>query len=83
MTQFTASSNTTINLWDRVTINMLLNGSVREVDGFAYGVDPFNYAYNTSRTIPAYNEDGSLFYHENRERVVLQYLTSLPIIIIY
>ena len=64
MTQFTASSNTTINLWDRVTINMLLNGSVREVDGFAYGVDPFNYAYNTSRTIPAYNEDGSLFYHE-------------------
>lgn len=66
MTQFTASSNTTINLWDRVTINMLLNGSVREVDGFAYGVDPFNYAYNTSRTIPAYNEDGSLFYHEKQ-----------------
>lgn len=66
MTQFTASSNTTINLWDRVTINMLLNGSVREVDGFAYGVDPFNYAYNTSRVIPAYNEDGSLFYHEKQ-----------------
>ena len=66
MTQFTASSNTTINLWDRVTINMLLNGSVREVDGFAYGVDPFNYAYNTSRVIPAYNEAGSLFYHEKQ-----------------
>ncbi len=66
MTQFTASSNTTINLWDRVTINMLLNGSVREVDGFAYVFDPFNYAYNTSRVIPAYNEDGSLFYHEKQ-----------------
>lgn len=36
----------------------------RNVEGFAYDVDPFNYAYNTSRAIPAYNEDGSLFYHE-------------------
>ena len=34
------------------------------MEGFAYDVDPFNYAYNTSRAIPAYNEDGSLFYHE-------------------
>lgn len=27
-------------------------------------VDPFSYAYNTSRVIPMYNEDGSLYYHE-------------------
>ena len=45
-------------------LNLSLNGSVRNVEGFAYDVDPFNYAYNTSRAIPAYNEDGSLFYHE-------------------
>ena len=64
MTRFTASSNTTVNLWERVTVNILLNGSIREVEGFAYGVDPFSYAYNTSRVIPLYNEDGSLFYHE-------------------
>ncbi|MFR5657444.1 MAG: hypothetical protein ACLUDU_05320 [Butyricimonas faecihominis] len=47
-----------------MVLNLSLNGSVRNVEGFAYDVDPFNYAYNTSRAIPAYNEDGSLFYHE-------------------
>lgn len=63
-TLFTATSNTTVRLWNCLTIDMLLKGSIREVDGFAYGVDPYNYAYNTSRIISAYNEDGTLFYHE-------------------
>ena len=66
MTHFSVTSNTTANLWDRVTVNMSLNASIREVDGFAYGVDPFSYAYETSRVIPCYNEDGSLYYHEKR-----------------
>lgn len=64
--QFSGSSNTTARLWDRLTVAMLLNGSIREVNGFAYGVDPFNYAYNTSRVIPAYNEDGSYYFHEKQ-----------------
>ena len=64
MRSFTMSSNTTVSLWERMVLNLSLNGSVRNVEGFAYDVDPFNYAYNTSRAIPAYNEDGSLFYHE-------------------
>lgn len=41
---------------------------MRKVDGFAYGVDPFSYAYNTSRVIPCYNEDGTLLYHEKSGR---------------
>lgn len=64
VTQFAGNSNTTVRLWDRLTANMLLNASIREVNGFAYGVDPFNYAYNTSRVIPVYNEDGSYYFHE-------------------
>lgn len=64
MTSFQANSNTTINWGEKLIVNLLLKGSMREVDGFAYGVDPFKYAYNTSRAIPAYNEDGSLYYHE-------------------
>ena len=64
MTQFTATSNTTVRLWDCVTVNMSLNGSIRNVKGFAYGVDPFSYAYETSRVIPAFTEDGSLYYHD-------------------
>jgi TonB-linked SusC/RagA family outer membrane protein len=61
---FTASSNTTVRFGDNLTLSLLLNGSVRETNGFAYGVSPFNYAYGTSRTIPMYNEDGTFFYHE-------------------
>lgn len=62
---FTATSNTTMNLFDnRLIINVLLKGSWRRTNGFAYGVDPFTYAYGTSRAIPAYNEDGTLYYHE-------------------
>ena len=66
MTSFTATSNTTVKLMESLTIYMRLKGSMREVDGFGFNVDPFSYAYNSSRAIPAYNEDGSLYYHEKR-----------------
>lgn len=64
-TLFSAISNSTIRLFDRkLTINVNLKGSSRKVYGFAYDVDPFTYAYSTSRVIPMYNEDGSLYYHQ-------------------
>lgn len=68
LSQFTVASNTTVRLWEQLTVNMTVNGSMRKVDGFAYGVDPFSYAYNTSRVIPCYNEDGPLLYHEKSGR---------------
>lgn len=65
MRQFTASSNTSFHLFNKkLDVDFLLNGSWRQADGFAYGVDPFGYAYNTSRAIPMYNEDGSLYFHQ-------------------
>lgn len=66
MTLFTATSNTTVNLGERLMINLLLKGTIRDVSGFAYGTDPFNYAYNSARVIPAYQEDGTLYYHGKR-----------------
>jgi TonB-linked SusC/RagA family outer membrane protein len=66
LSTFSASSNTTLRFGKRLTVNLLLNGSIRETDGFAYGVNPFDYAYNTSRTIPLYNDDGSLLYQQKR-----------------
>ncbi|RFS21778.1 SusC/RagA family TonB-linked outer membrane protein [Chitinophaga silvatica] len=64
LSTFSASSNTTLRFGKRMTVNFLLNGTIRETNGFAYGVNPFDYAYKTSRTIPMYNDDGTLFYHE-------------------
>lgn len=57
-------SNTEVRLGEKLIVNLLLNGGMRKVEGFAYGVDPFTYAYNTSRIFPAYNEDGTYYYHE-------------------
>lgn len=37
------------------------------------GLGVMNYAYNTSRTMPAYNEDGSLFYYPRTNSNSLQY----------
>ena len=68
LSQFTVASNTTVKLWQQLTVNMTVNGSMRKVDGFAYGVDPFSYAYSTSRVIPCNDEDGFLFYHEKSGR---------------
>ncbi len=62
--QFTASSNTTYRPNTKLSIDLSMNGSYRKVNDFAFGVDPYDYAMNTSRAIPAYNEDGSYFYHE-------------------
>ena len=45
---FTGSSNTVIQLIPSLRISLNLNGSYREVFGFAYGVSPFTYAYNTA-----------------------------------
>ena len=64
MSNFSVSSNTTMKFLPTLQASFLVNGSLRNTEGFAYNVSPFDYAYNTSRVIPAYNEDGTLFYHE-------------------
>lgn len=73
---FTATSNSTMNLLgNKLKVNLLLQGSFRKTYGYAYGVDPFDYAYNTSRVIPIYNENGTLYYHEkwaNEESTVIK-----------
>ena len=80
VTLLTATSNTTVNLMNnKLIVNLLLKGTWRKVKGFAYDVDPFSYAYNTSRVIPMYNEDGSLYYHEkwaNESSTVINNKTS-------
>ncbi|GHT61407.1 hypothetical protein AGMMS50239_12280 [Bacteroidia bacterium] len=60
MTTFTASTNTTLVLGSKLTASLQLNGTSREVNGFAYGTAPYDYAYNTTRILPAYNDDGSV-----------------------
>jgi TonB-linked SusC/RagA family outer membrane protein len=64
MVQYTINSNTTVRLDDRLRANIMFSGSTRRVKGFAYGVNPFDYAYSTSRVIPMYEDNGEYYYHE-------------------
>ncbi len=57
--QLTTRLSINSNVNDRLTINVQLNGSVRNSDGYGAGVNPYSYAMNTSRAIPAYELDGS------------------------
>ena len=59
----TASSNNTYRFSDKVTVDFNIGGSYRKTDDFYSGVSPYEYAMNTSRALPLYNADGSLYYY--------------------
>ncbi len=61
MKTFTASANTTFRPNSKLSIDFSLNGTYREANDFYSGVSPYEYAMNTSRALPMYNEDGSLY----------------------
>jgi TonB-linked SusC/RagA family outer membrane protein len=58
--RYTATANINSSLTDNLRVGFKLSGSRGTTTGF-FQVDPFNYAFNASRTIPAYNEDGSWY----------------------
>ena len=57
------SINSTIN--DKLSISAQMNGSVRDADGYGAGVNPYTYAMNTSRAIPAFEENGERAFYSN------------------
>jgi TonB-linked SusC/RagA family outer membrane protein len=61
---YTANLNLSMRFWDKLTINASLSGAHTKTTGFASGVDPYSYALSTSRVIPSYNSDGSLYYYD-------------------
>jgi TonB-linked SusC/RagA family outer membrane protein len=82
--------NATMNLdsWLRSNLNMSLklSGNTTRNNGF-YGTNPSEWARTTSRTIPLYNEDGSLHYYTTnhasttidpgKEALTINYLNEL------
>lgn len=67
------SINSKVN--DKLTINVQLNGSIRNSDGYGAGVNPYTYALNTNRSIPAYEENGELAFYS--KYYTYQYNTQL------
>lgn len=60
--QITTRLSISSHLNEKLDINVQLNGSIRNSYGYA-GVNPYSYAMNTSRAIPAYEKDGSRAYY--------------------
>ena len=52
-----------VKIAKKLTGTVQVRGSVQNKDYLNSGISPYSYAYNTSRAIPAYNEDGSLSYY--------------------
>lgn len=63
--QFTSRLNVYAEFNKRLKMSFNLNGSIRNSDGYGPGVNPYTYALNTSRAVPAFEEDGSLAYYKN------------------
>ena len=71
--RLTARTAVTINLRKNIRLNLTLNGSTGTNKGFA-GTNPMNYALNTSRAIPVYEENGDYAYY--REENTYAYNTE-------
>ena len=63
--QITTRLSINSNVNERLTINAQLNGSIRNSDGYGAGTNPYTYAMNTSRAIPAYEENGERAFYSN------------------
>lgn len=61
---YTGNLNTSMTFWDKLSVTASLSGSREETGAFASGVDPFNYAINTSRAIACHEDDGGLSYYK-------------------
>lgn len=58
---------TKINSWivpEKLYLGMQLNASLKNNTGYHSSVNPLSYARTTSRCLPCYNEDGSLYFYE-------------------
>lgn len=61
---------------DCLQISGRISGSVSQTSGF-YQVEPYSYAFSTSRVLPCLGEDGELLYYETRGGSLYNVLNEL------
>ena len=62
--RYTASMNVMTNITHNLMANIRLNGNIQKKNHLPSAVSVLDYAYNTTRALPAYNDDGSLYYYQ-------------------
>ena len=61
--RYTAALNLDINMTKWLTASFQMNGNVSERDYYPEEIAPMDYAYTTSRAIPAYDDNGDYYYY--------------------
>jgi TonB-linked SusC/RagA family outer membrane protein len=61
--QYNAFAKLQYRLRSNITASVQMQGSIHKKDYLHSALSAYSYAYNTSRTIPAFNEDGSYAYY--------------------
>lgn len=64
--RYTVSTNISTTLAKNLRANLRLNGSVSKKNHLPSEINVLNYAYETTRALPAFNEDGSYYYYKKR-----------------
>ena len=64
--RYTALINLNTELFGKLRLGFQLNGNIQKKNHLMESINTMDYAYNTTRALPCYNEDGSLFFYENR-----------------
>lgn len=62
--RYTATAKLDMTLSPKIQLSFNLNGYLNDRKYNQSGVNPIDYAYNTSRAIPALNEDGTYAYYQ-------------------
>ncbi len=62
--RYTVTAKMGINLTEKMKFDIKVNGNIQKKNHLVSNINTMDYAYNTTRALPCYNEDGSLFYYE-------------------
>ncbi|WP_065219146.1 MULTISPECIES: SusC/RagA family TonB-linked outer membrane protein [Butyricimonas] len=63
--RYTANTNISLN-YNRFNVQFKLGGNVQKQDHTPNSVGLMDYAYNASRAVPVFNEDGSYFFYPQK-----------------
>ena len=64
--QFTARLNVNSQISNKIRLDFSINGSMGNNYGYGPGVSPLSYATQTSRSLPAYDQEGNRVFYKSR-----------------
>lgn len=64
--RYTMRVNLDADITKQLKAFVKLSGNIQKKNNLMDGLDAMDYAYNTTRALPCFNDDGSLFYYDNR-----------------